>query len=36
MIKYKTFNLLESFETNTYLVWDTDSKAIIIDPAAKR
>ncbi len=35
MIKYKTFNLLESFETNTYLVWDTDSKeAIIIDPAA--
>lgn len=35
MIKYKLYQLLESFETNTYLVWDDDSKdAIIIDPAA--
>lgn len=35
MIKYKLYNLLEMFETNTYLVWDTDTKeAILIDPAA--
>ena len=35
MIKYKLYNLLENFETNTYLVWDTESKeAIIIDPSA--
>ncbi|HPY95682.1 MAG TPA: MBL fold metallo-hydrolase [Candidatus Cloacimonadota bacterium] len=35
MIKYKIFNLLENFETNTYLVWDTESnEAIIIDPSA--
>jgi len=35
MIKYKIFNLLEMFETNTYLVWDDDSKeAILIDPAS--
>ena len=35
MIKYKIYNLLEMFETNTYLVWDTESlEAILIDPAA--
>lgn len=35
MIKYKLYQLLERFETNTYLVWDDDSKeALIIDPAA--
>ncbi len=35
MIKFKLFNLLESFETNTYLVYDEESKeAILIDPAA--
>jgi len=34
MIKYKLYNLLEMFETNTYLVWDTDTlEAILIDPA---
>lgn len=35
MIKYKRYNLLESFETNTYLVYDDESmEAILIDPAA--
>lgn len=35
MIKYKKYNLLEMFETNTYLVWDTEShEAILIDPSA--
>ncbi|MCK9329466.1 MAG: MBL fold metallo-hydrolase [Candidatus Cloacimonetes bacterium] len=35
MIKYKIYNLIEMFETNTYLVWDTESlDAILIDPAA--
>jgi glyoxylase-like metal-dependent hydrolase (beta-lactamase superfamily II) len=35
MIKFKTYSLLPSFETNTYLVWDTESlEAILIDPAA--
>lgn len=35
MIKYKLYHLLETFETNTYLVWETESnEAIIIDPAA--
>ena len=35
MIKYKVFILLEGYETNTYLVWDTEtSDAILIDPAA--
>ena len=36
MIKFKTFILLEGYETNTYLVWDTESlEAILIDPAAQ-
>jgi glyoxylase-like metal-dependent hydrolase (beta-lactamase superfamily II) len=35
MIKFKTYSLLPSFETNTYLVWETESlEAILIDPAA--
>ncbi|MEA2096567.1 MAG: MBL fold metallo-hydrolase [Candidatus Cloacimonadota bacterium] len=35
-MKYKTFNVLPEFGTNTYLVWDEISKeAAIIDPAAK-
>ena len=35
MIKYKTFVLLAGYETNTYLVWDTESlEAVLIDPAA--
>ena len=35
MIKDKIYNLLAMFETNTYLVWDTETKeAILIDPAA--
>ncbi len=35
MIKYKRYHLLDTFETNTYLVWDTESlEALIIDPAA--
>ena len=35
MINYKTFILLEGYETNTYLVWDTETlEAILIDPAA--
>ena len=35
MLKYKIYNLIQSYETNTYLVWDTDSsEAILIDPAA--
>ena len=34
-MKYKTFNVLPEFGTNTYLVWDEISKeAAIIDPAA--
>jgi len=34
-MKYKTFNVLPEFGTNTYLVWDEFSKeAAIIDPAA--
>ena len=34
-MKYKIFNLLPEFGTNTYLVWDENSKeAAIIDPAA--
>lgn len=34
-MKYKTFNILPQFGTNTYLVWDEISKeAAIIDPAA--
>lgn len=34
-MKYKTFNVLPEFGTNTYLVWDETSKeAAIIDPAA--
>ena len=34
-MKYKTFNVLAEFGTNTYLVWDEISKeAAIIDPAA--
>ncbi|MDA3813368.1 MAG: MBL fold metallo-hydrolase [Candidatus Cloacimonetes bacterium] len=34
-MKYKTFNVLPEFGTNTYLVWDDVSKeAAIIDPAA--
>jgi hydroxyacylglutathione hydrolase len=35
-MKYKIFNLLPAFGTNTYLVWDETSKdALIIDPADK-
>jgi len=35
MLTYKVFNLLEMYETNTYLVWDTETlEAILIDPAA--
>ena len=34
-MKYKTFNVLPEFGTNTYIVWDEISKeAAIIDPAA--
>ena len=34
-MKYKTFNVLPEFGTNTYLIWDEISKeAAIIDPAA--
>lgn len=34
-MKYRHFTLLPSFETNTYLLWDEDSKeAMLIDPAA--
>jgi len=34
-MQYKTFNVLPTYGTNTYLVWDEDSKeAIYIDPAA--
>ncbi|MCL2064543.1 MAG: MBL fold metallo-hydrolase [Candidatus Cloacimonetes bacterium] len=34
MIKYKNYILLEGYETNTYLVWDTESlEAILIDPS---
>ena len=35
MIQYKKYILLDIYETNTYLVWDNESKeAILIDPAA--
>lgn len=35
-MKYKKFNVLPEFGTNTYLVWDEISKeATIIDPSAK-
>lgn len=35
MIKYHTFNVLEEFGTNSYIVWDEKSlEAIIIDPAS--
>ena len=35
-MKYKTFNVLPAFGTNTYLLWDEISKeAMIIDPADK-
>jgi len=35
-MKYKIFNVLPEFGTNTYLVWDEISKeAAIIDPAAE-
>jgi hydroxyacylglutathione hydrolase len=35
-MKYKTFNVLPAFGTNTYLLWDEVSKeAMIIDPANK-
>ena len=34
-MKYKKYNLLPSFDTNTYLVWDEDSmEAMLIDVAA--
>lgn len=34
-MKYKIFNLLPSYGTNTYLVWDEKSQeAMIIDPSA--
>jgi len=35
MLTYKTYVLLDVFETNTYLIWDDVSKeAILIDPSA--
>lgn len=35
MLKYQQYSLLPEFETNTYLVWDDDSKeAMLIDPSA--
>jgi hydroxyacylglutathione hydrolase len=35
LIKYKQFSLLPAFETNTWLVWDDETKqAILIDPSA--
>ncbi|MCF7858105.1 MAG: MBL fold metallo-hydrolase [Candidatus Cloacimonetes bacterium] len=34
-MKYKIFNLLPSFGTNTYLIWDEKTKeAAVIDPSA--
>lgn len=34
-MRYKTFNVLPEYGTNTYLIWDDTSKeAAIIDPAA--
>ena len=34
-MKYKVYNVLPEFGTNTYLVWDENSRqAMIIDPAA--
>lgn len=34
-MKYKIFNVLPEYATNTYLIWDDKTKAgIIIDPAA--
>jgi len=36
MLKYTTHILLDSYGTNTYLVWDSATKeALIIDPAAQ-
>ncbi len=35
MIKYEKYVLLKDFETNTYLVWDDESReAMLIDPGA--
>lgn len=35
-MKYKAFNLLPSFQTNTFLVWcEKTNKAVIIDPASE-
>ncbi|MBN2829120.1 MAG: MBL fold metallo-hydrolase [Candidatus Cloacimonetes bacterium] len=35
MLKYTTHILLDSYGTNSYLVWDSESKeAVLIDPAA--
>lgn len=35
-MNYKTYNLLPSYGTNTYLVWDEESKeAMLVDPADK-
>jgi len=35
-MNYKTYNLLPSYGTNTYLVWDEKSKeAMLVDPADK-
>ena len=35
MLKYKIYNLISGYETNTYLVWETESlEAVLIDPAA--
>ena len=34
-MKFKTFNLLPEYGTNTYLIWDEKTlEAVIIDPAA--
>lgn len=36
MLRYKIFHLLPTFETNTYLAWDTETAdGFIIDPAAQ-
>jgi hydroxyacylglutathione hydrolase len=35
-MKYKIFNVLQDYMTNTYLVWDEKTKeAVLIDPAAE-
>ncbi|MCL1827821.1 MAG: MBL fold metallo-hydrolase [Candidatus Cloacimonetes bacterium] len=35
MLKYKIYNILTEFETNTYLLWETNSlEALLIDPSA--